>query len=227
MSRTTSVAAAAALLLLLAGCAPATPGPSAAKTPAADAPATDDAEPRLTDDELDEIFTGIQFIPGQYSDTGEMLDSIYPGLVAADLSCLSPFGAGWEGQPDLVDVPIEFGTSNDRSMTAVVSSTGSSETAAALVDQADQALADCADRSGLFTLQGAPVETSIEKTEATVSGTDDAVAWRVSGTVAGAPFSLVGITAHVGGNAVALVGWDPATNESYVPRATQMFVDAL
>ena len=35
------------------------------------------------------------------------------------------------------------------------------------------------------------------------------------------------MTARVGGNVIALVGWDPATNESYVPAATQMFVDKL
>ena len=31
----------------------------------------------------------------------------------------------------------------------------------------------------------------------------------------------------VGGDAVALVGWDPTTNTSYVPRATQLVVDGL
>ena len=31
----------------------------------------------------------------------------------------------------------------------------------------------------------------------------------------------------VSSDVVALVGWDPSTNTSYVPQATQLFVDAL
>ena len=35
------------------------------------------------------------------------------------------------------------------------------------------------------------------------------------------------ITAVRGGTALALVGWDPATSEDYVPAATQMFIDGF
>jgi hypothetical protein len=38
---------------------------------------------------------------------------------------------------------------------------------------------------------------------------------------------VVGVTARVGGSVIALVGWDPTTDATCVPAATQMFVDAF
>jgi hypothetical protein len=180
---------------------------------------------QLTDEELAGVFTELQFVPAQYADAGELLDSIYPGLVASDLSCLTPFGVGWDvAQPDAAQ---EFGASNDRSMTAVVSSVGDDELASELVSESADALSRCAQGSDLFTMQGQPVQTQVETLDAELTGADETVAFRVTGDVGGSAFTLVGMTARVGGNVVALVGWDPATNEAYVPAASQMFVDAL
>jgi hypothetical protein len=64
-------------------------------------------------------------------------------------------------------------------------------------------------------------------TDVALTGTDEAIGWDVTGTVGGQSFTLVGITARVGGNVLALVGWDPATNTANVPLAAQMFVDEL
>ncbi|MBO0985484.1 hypothetical protein [Rathayibacter sp. SD072] len=218
MTRTTTAGAwaAAALLLALTGC-----------TGGGEPEATSEAVPQLSEDELSAVLTGIQFVPDQYDGTQEMLDSIYPGLTATDASCLAPFGLGWDEDETLDDSEVEFGTSNDRSMTSVVASTGDADVASSLVADAEDALERCADGSDLFALQGEPVQTTVEQTEPALTGTDDAVGWTVTGDVGGSPFTLVGITARVGGNVVALVGWDPATNESYVPQATQMFVDEL
>ena len=42
------------------------------------------------------MFTSLQFVPDEFANTGGMLDSIYPGLSTSDLTCLTPFGVGWE-----------------------------------------------------------------------------------------------------------------------------------
>jgi hypothetical protein len=241
--KTIGVGIAALLLLGLTGCAdgdtsPAEAGPTqatltpeVAETPEATATAepteTPEAAPQLTDADLAGVFTGLQFIPDQYADTTELLDSIYPGLTATDVSCLTPFGAGWDTDPALADAALEFGTSNDRSMTAVISSTGDADVAAGLVADSVDALERCATGSDLFTMQGMAIETQVEQIDSGITGTDEAVSFRVTGDVGGSPFSLVGMTARVGGNVLALVGWDPATSGLYVPQASQMFVDKL
>ena len=169
------------------------------------------------------IFDTIRHTYLQLSD--QLLDSVYPGLTASDPSCLSPFGVGWDGAAP--DGALEFGTSNDRSMTTVVASTGDDDAASALVAEASDALTRCADGTALFTMQGQPVQTTVETTEPTLTGTDESLGWRVTGTVGGGSFTLVGLTARVGGDAVAVVGWDPSSNATNVPLETQMFVDAL
>lgn len=211
-----AIALTGALLLALTGC-----------TAAAEPQATKAVLPQHTAAELTTAFEGLDFVPGEYSSIEEMLGSIYPGLAASDASCLSPFGAGWDDEDSLGDATLEFGTSVDRSMTAVVTSTGDADAAAALVAGAEDAIERCADGSELFTLQGVPVQTTVEQTEPVIAGTDESVGWRVTGDVGGAPFTLVGITARTNGDAIALVGWDPATNEDYVPRATQLFVNSI
>ncbi|PPH16318.1 hypothetical protein C5C99_16205 [Rathayibacter sp. AY1C4] len=227
-----------ALLLVLSGCAgtatsgstlrpftPTLPSSSAAPsaTATATAPTADTAQ--KTGEQVAAVLTGVQFVPGEYASIQEMLDSIYPGLTATDASCLSPFGLGWDtAQPA---AGLSYGTSADRSMTAVVSSTGTADAAASLLASATDATTRCASGSTLFAMQGVPVETTVERTEQTLTGADETLGWKVSGAVGGKPFSLVGITARVGGDAVALVGWDPTTNTSYVPRATQLVVDGL
>ena len=177
--------------------------------------------------ELSTIFTDIQFLPAEYATPVEMLESIYPGLTVADASCLAPFGAIWDTDATLADSPVEFGTSGDRSMTAVVTSTTDVDAATALVAATAEAVEGCANGGTLIQMQGAPVTTTSESIDMPLTGADESQAWRVSGEVAGTPFTLVGVTARVGGNVVAMVGWKPETNESYVPRATQMFIDKL
>lgn len=135
-------------------------------------------------------------MPDQYADTGEMIDSIYPGLATSDVTCLTPFGAGWDADPTLADVSLQFGTSNDRSMTAVVSSTGDADAASALVADSVDALERCATGADLFEMQGMAVETQVEQIDAGLTGTDEAVAFRVTGDVGGSPFTLVGTTAR-------------------------------
>jgi hypothetical protein len=217
MTRTTTiragVALAGALLLTLTGCTAPEPEP------------TKEALPRHSDAELAAIFTDIQFVSGEFTSTDGMLGSVYPGLTAADASCLAPFGVGWDTDDAISG--LAYGTSADRSMTSVVASTGDADAASALVADAEDALERCADGSDLFALQGTPVQTTVEQTEPELTGVDEAVGWTVTGDVGGSPFTLVGLTARVGGDAVALVGWDPSTNSTYVPQATQMFVDAL
>jgi hypothetical protein len=239
MSRTPlAIAAAGVLLVSLVGCSSgddesATPSSTASSTPSATASrtptatATAEAAASLDQDELAAIFTGIQFLPGQYTDTSELLDSVYPGLTTSDLSCLAPFGVGWDADSTLTDATLEFGTSNDRSMTAVISSTGDEAVATDLVAASQDALTRCAEGTGLFVMQGMEVQTTVTQGNVALTGTDEAIGWDVTGTVGGQSFTLVGITARVGGNVLALVGWDPRTNTSNVPLATQMFVDEL
>ena len=220
------------LLLTLVGCASGDAGPTDAApstAPTASATPTPEATvesfPTLTDADLAGVFTNLQFLPDQFDNTGGMLDSIYPGLTTSDVTCLTPFGAGWDDKGS--DGTLEFGTSGDRSMTAVVASVGDGELASSLVAESADALVRCATGTDLFVMQGQPVQTQVEPFDAELTGADEAVAFRVTGDVGGSAFTLVGMTARVGGNVVALVGWDPASNESYVPAATQMFVDKL
>lgn len=198
--------------------APATtaPSPSTASPSAAASGALDRGE-------LADLFSGIQFRPAEYDSTAAMLESIYPGLTVSDAACLAPFGAGWESAGDAV----EWGTSNDRSMTAVVASAADEAAAEALVAQADDAIARCADGQELFAMQGVPVTTAVEPFDLAVTGADDVQGWRVTGDVGGSPFALVGATVRTGQNVLALVGWDPETSADYVPQATQLFVDRI
>lgn len=216
------------LVFALAGCASggvdeAAVAPTTTSTPESSPTAT--PSPQLTGPELAGVFTKLQFTPEQYASVGELLDSIYPGLVASDASCLTPFGVGWDTA--VPEAPLEFGASNDRSMTAVVSSIGDEGLASELVSESADAIARCAQGSDLFTMQGQAVQTQLETFEADLTGADESLAFRVTGDVGGSAFALVGMTARVGGTVVALVGWDPSTNETYVPIASQMFVDAL
>jgi hypothetical protein len=229
--RTTLPVGAAALVLLLTGCSggagdepTTTPSATTAASPSATATA-DASSAALSDAELASVFTGIQFVPDEFDTTDQLLDSVYPGLTVSDPSCLAPFGVGWDDAAP--DGALEFGTSNDRSMTTVVASTGDDDAASALVAEASDALTRCADGTALFTMKGQPVQTTVETTEPTLTGTDESLGWRVTGTVGGGSFTLVGLTARVGGDAVAVVGWDPSSNATNVPLATQMFVDAL
>ncbi|PYY47536.1 hypothetical protein [Curtobacterium sp. MCBD17_023] len=242
--RTTTMpvaAAAAVLALTLAGCSgggddttggagarTSAPAPSAPVTSAAPTPSASSTGGRAsahTEAELTGVFQRIQFRPAEFTTTDAMLDSVYPGLTVSDASCLAPFGVGWDTSDDAGTVV--FGTSNDRSMTAVVASTGETAAATDLVEDARSALTRCADGSALFSMQGKPIETTVETAEPSLTGTDEAIGWRVRGTVGGNAFTLVGHTARVGGDVVALVGWDPTSNTTNVPLATQMFVDAL
>jgi hypothetical protein len=232
-----TVVVAGAVALALAGCAndsasqaeqtPAvTSAPTATASASATPTATAEALTQLSDAELATIFTDGGFVPDEFGTTIELLDSVYPGLTASDASCLAPFGVGWDENAALEDATLEFGTSGDRSMTAVVASTGDADTASTLVADAEDALAECADKP-VFEMQGFAVETSMEMTTPTINGTDEAIGWTVTGSVAGQSFTLIGITARVGGNVLALVGWDPETNEDYVPMATENFVGEL
>lgn len=218
--------------LALAGCA----GGETPATPDAGASATSDASTtsetaataeHLSSDELTALFDTLQFPPGEYATSAELLSSIYPGLTVSDPSCLAPFGAGWESAATADDAAAEMATSNDRSMTAVVVSSADPEQAQTLFADAEEALATCADGSQSFELSGLPIDLQLETIPASVTDTDESVSWRATGEVAGAPFTLVGITAVHEGTAIALVGWDPETSADYVPTATQMFIDGF
>jgi hypothetical protein len=216
--------------LVLAGCTSQDAAPEAGATtgaPPDSATATSPAPQgvALDDAMLDDMFTAIQFPPGKYGSTTALVESVYPGLAVADDACLAPLGLGWEQETATTGTAAEFGTSNDRSMTAVVVSSTAAGTAAGLLSQAEEALGACAGPTSTFTLAGAPVDLRLERTEPQLQGVDDALGWTATGEVGGAPFTLTGITAVVGGTAIALVGWDPATSATYVPAATQMFVD--
>ncbi|SDQ29992.1 hypothetical protein [Microbacterium sp. cf332] len=222
-------------LAALTGCTPAASDGGAATTaaPATTAPVDSSPAPSASASEastgaldaaaLSDLFSGIQFRPGEYDSTAAMLESIYPGLTVSDAACLAPFGAGWES----ADAAVEYGTSNDRSMTAVVASAADEATAEDLVAQADGAIATCADGQELFAMQGVPITTSVAPFDLAVTGADAVQGWRVTGDVGGSPFTLVGATVRVGQNALALVGWDPETSADYVPQATQLFVDRI
>ncbi|GAA3646192.1 hypothetical protein [Microbacterium marinilacus] len=238
MKRTlTTMAVAASAALLLAGCSAADEPDGAAETtsPAASAsapapsssstPSEPVSEP-LTDAQLATVFETIMFGPDEYDTTAELLDSIYPGLAVSDRSCLAPFGAEWESAAGDGGT-AEFGTSTDRSMTAVVVSAAGAAAADELLAQSEDALTRCADGEELFTMQGEPVTTTVEPYDLALTGADDSLGWKVSGDVAGSSFTLIGSTVRVGDEVLALVGWDPSTNTDYVPRATQMFVDEL
>ncbi|RKE64149.1 hypothetical protein [Microbacterium sp. AG238] len=218
-------------LAALTGCTPSAAqggeSPSAAAT-ATTAPSTTATAPAaasgaLDRDELAGLFSGIQFRAAEYDSIAAMLESIYPGLTVSDAACLAPFGAGWESAGDAV----EWGTSNDRSMTAVVASAADDAAAKALVAQAEEAIARCANGRELFAMQGVPVTTAVEPFDVAVTGADDVQGWRVTGDVGGSPFTLVGATVRTGQNVLALVGWDPETSADYVPQATQLFVDRI
>ena len=87
---------------------------------------------------------------------------------------------------------MEFGTSGDRSMTAVVASTGDSALASTLVADAADALVRCATGTDLFVMQGQPVQTEVEPFDTELTGADETVAFRVTGDVGGSAFTLVG-----------------------------------
>jgi hypothetical protein len=199
----------------------------AATSPAPSATPSPEAAASLTQAELSEAFTSIQFTPGQYENTDALLDSVYPGLTVSDASCLAPFGVGWADDIAAGAEASALGTSVDRSMTAVAISDPDEAIAEDALASAEEALERCSGDTVLFEMSGVPVEMQIERSEPDITGADDAFGWRATGDVGGNAFTLVGITAQVGGTALALVGWDPATNENYVPQATQMFVDAF
>jgi hypothetical protein len=235
MSRTAvAIAAAGVLLLSLVGCSsgneePPAESSSSSSTPSASSSATasESADVQVAREQLAGIFLDVQFIPAQYADTAGLLDSIYPGLTTSDPSCLSPFGVGWDADATLSDAAIEFGTSGDRTMTAVVASTGDATVATDLVAASKAALTQCAEGTGLFTIQGMEVQMTVEQGDVAVTGADEGVSWTVTGTVGGQSFTLTGSTARVGGNVVAIVGWDRDSNAVAVPLATQLFIDEL
>lgn len=176
---------------------------------------------------LADLFARIQFAPGQYATTTDLLESVYPGLAVSDPACLAPFGLGWEQDVAGGDAATEFATSTDRSMTAVVVSATDARIGQDLFTASEEAVAGCSDGSVLFSLSGTPVTVHLERTEPQLTGVDQVLGWTATGDVDGASFTLVGITARVGGSVIALVGWDPTTSATYVPVATQMFVDGF
>ena len=108
---------------------------------------------------------------------------VYPGLTTSDPTCLTPFGVGWDST--LPEATLEFGTSGDRSMTAVVGSVGDADLASDLVSESADALARCAQGTGLFLMQGQAVQTQVEPFDAELTGADESVAFRVTGDVTG------------------------------------------
>lgn len=115
MKKVLAVPAAAVLVLGLLGCngsAESEPGETAPTTSAERSVAPTPSEPpaatedQLTEAELTDIFTAIQFAPGKCESAAELVDSVYPGLEARYTTCLLPFGIGWEKQSNSTNVPL-------------------------------------------------------------------------------------------------------------------------
>ena len=177
-----------------------------------------EAGPTLSDDELAEVFTSIQFIPDQYDTPADMFASVYPGVTTTS-PCLNVLGVG---DLALDGATTEFGTSNDRTLTAVITSASSKEAAdghmATLSDLADQCIAD-----PQITFNGAPLPVEFVREDDPVSGADDSFTIQMSGDVSGAPVAVLGSVAQYGQDIVLVAGWDPASQAANVPMATDFF----
>lgn len=229
------VPAVAALVALTACTNQATPSPSPsteapdASTPSATATPTASASTGtpLSSDELSTLLESVDFAPTTFETQDEMFSSIYPGVSASDAACLLPFGVGWEADPELAAAQTAFGPSIDRSMTAVLASSASVDDAEDIADRLESAVEDCLESGATFSVQGVPIDFTADDFDLELNGDDDSEAWRATGTVAGTSLTLVGSVARKGTTVIAIVGWDPDTNEEYVPQATQLILDRL
>ena len=85
-------------------------------SPASEEPPSD--SPQIGAKTLNEIFTSTQFDPEAFDTTEAMLASIYPGVTASP-ACLAVIGVSTTiGTSPNSSANVDFGPSNDRSMTA-------------------------------------------------------------------------------------------------------------
>ncbi|MGB4135206.1 MAG: hypothetical protein WA971_01495, partial [Microbacterium sp.] len=161
----------------------------------------------------------------EYDTTQAMFESVYP-MVTVGAACKALFGVGFETAPVLEGGTTEFGTSNDRSLTAVVASAADETAATSLYTMLEAAVAECV-KDPKVTFQGDPVEATVEQTASNATGVDAADGVRLTATISGVTTHVVGEFARTGNDVIAVVGWDPATNDANVPTATQMFVDRV
>lgn len=227
--------AVAALAAVLVGCTSApsedevstSPASTPSETATASPTPTPSAQesPQLDRDQLAAIFTSVQFRPGAYGTTSELIDSIYPGLSSSDPTCLAPFGADWETLAE--GATLEFGASNDRTLTAVAASTADATDAAEVLAEVSSTIDACAASGATFTVQGSPVQVQVERVEPSIGAADDSLGWRATGALGGSSFSIVGSAALVDSTVVAVVGWSAPSNETNTPLATQYLVDGL
>lgn len=224
------------LVLAVAGCASPEEAPAPAETtiaPETSAPSPSPIETHKTTAgdahtaaELAAVLDSSGFDSDAYPTTQAMLDGIYAGTTAKD-DCLKPFGIGWEDDPALADAAQAFGPSIDKSMTVTIASTGDPDAAADLVASLSETVATCGAMPDAYTFSGMSVALTVEEYDAGVTGADEAAGWKAAATIAGHELTMLGTVTRVGGDVIALVGWNPATNTEYVPMATQALVDAL
>ncbi len=238
-ARTTSTLAIGAVALLaLAGCSADEPTSSSTpvdtgqptvteETPSSTPVPTPSTAGALTEDEISTVMSSIDFEPDAFASTEEMFASVYPGVSASDAGCLLPFGVGWAEDAQLSSATTQWGPSTDRSMTAVVASAADENAAEDIADRIEDSVENCLESGATFELQGVAVDLDVDDFDLDINGADDDEGWKATGTLAGTNFTLIGSVARVGTNVVTIVGWDPQSNESFVPQATQMFVDAL
>lgn len=142
--------------------------------------------------------------------------------MAAAPECLLVLGVG---ELD-AEESVEFGPSKDYSLTASVSSSADSETAAAYFESIKEAAGTCADDPKI-TFQGDELPVEINTDSATLDGADENFTIELAGDVSGDPISIIGTVALAGNEVLLLAGWDPASNEANVPLAAGMFLTKL
>lgn len=162
----------------------------------------------------------MQFLPDEFETPSDMFEAVYPDVAAAP-ECLLVLGVG---ELD-AEESVEFGPSKDYSLTASVSSSADSETAAAYLESIKEA-GTCADDPKI-TFQGDELPVEINTDSATLDGADENFTIELAGDVSGDPISIIGTVALAGNEVLLLAGWDPASNEANVPLAAGMFLTKL
>ncbi|WP_162785787.1 hypothetical protein [Microbacterium sorbitolivorans] len=142
-------------------------------------------------------------------------------------ACLALLGVDFESSAEVQEGTLQFGTSVDRTLTAVVASLPDADKASYVRGMLDPyAFEVCTDDPAL-TYDGEPVDAQVTVGESDVTGADEADSVRLDATIDDSAVSVIGQVAQVDNNLILVVGWDPSTNERNSPLATQMFIDAI
>lgn len=212
------IAGGAIALLALTGCSSAADAPEqlgdSTETPAPEAPAESSVTVPTTE-QLEEIFTSTQFDPAEFESGEEMFAAIYPGI-SASAACLDVLGiTAPKGAASTA-----FSPSGDHTLTAQLSSfeSGAEDYFAQLGDSADRCIAD-----PQVTYQGQPLDVTVERVD------DGERAFRtiLTGTMNGQEISVRGHALLNEQSVLTIAGWDPKTNETWVPSATAQFLEKL